>query len=34
MGVTPEFRNVAMGALIIAGALMSNVGRPKMIAVK
>jgi len=34
MGVTPEFRNVAMGALIIAGALMSNVGRPKIITVK
>ncbi len=34
MGVTPEIRNVAMGVLIIFGALVSNTGRPKSITVK
>jgi hypothetical protein len=34
MGVTPEIRNVAMGFLIIFGALVSNTGRPKNIIVK
>lgn len=34
MSVTPEFRNVAMGTLIIVGALISNAGRPKAVTVK
>ncbi len=34
MGVTPEIRNVAMGVLIIFGALVSNMGRPKSLIVK
>ena len=34
MGITPELRNVAMGALIIVGALLSALGKPKIITVK
>jgi len=34
MGVSPEVRNVAMGILIILGALLANVGVPKSLTVK